>query len=155
MREILQESGLVKLCCSAAEDVRRGNETAGHANSLNAAPADAGDNCCGVCTFLRNGWDKRIQEIARPEFEAYIRRCPPEESPAEEQETEQDVPVIIPSEEKKKRRGTAENIAYSNYLSRLNRLNSDMISMKEGTFANVLQDDRTSCLESVSEATAG
>ena len=98
LKEILQESDLVKLCYATVGDVRNGNDECRKCEYLdrctggcrNAAIAH-GDNYYGVdpevCEFFRNGWDKRIHEVAQPAFEAYIKRCPPPENPEEDSET--------------------------------------------------------------------
>ncbi len=88
LREILRESELMKLCHASVADVRNGNDQCRNCEYTdlctggcrNAALASSG-NYYGVdpdvCAFFRNGWHKRIREIAQPAFEAYIKRCPP------------------------------------------------------------------------------
>lgn len=89
LREILRDSEFVDLCYAKVADVRdRGGVCRGcefidrcSGGCRNSALL-AGDNYYGVdpelCDFFKNGWDKRIREIAQPAFEAYIRRCPPQ-----------------------------------------------------------------------------
>ena len=100
LREILQESDLVKLCYSTVSDVRNGNDECRKCEYIDRctggcrnAALCAGDNYFGVdpdaCTFFKNGWDKRIREIAQPAFEAYLKRCPPKETEEESSGKEQ------------------------------------------------------------------
>ena len=88
LREILRDSDLVKLAYATVGEVR---DKSGKCRECeytdrctggcrNAALLET-DNYFGapesVCEFFRNGWDRRIHEIAQPAFEAYIKRCPP------------------------------------------------------------------------------
>ena len=87
LKEILTDSEYVKLSYTTVKDVREGNEdcrvcpytdrcTGGCRNSV----LISGNNYYGpdpeACFFFRNGWDKRIEEAARPALEAYLNRHP-------------------------------------------------------------------------------
>lgn len=97
LREILRDSDFVSLCYSTVGDVRNNNDECRKCEFVDRciggcrnAALIAGDNYFGVdpdvCEFFRNGWDKRIHEIAQPAFEAYIRRCPPGKTEPESDE---------------------------------------------------------------------
>ena len=56
----------------------------------------AGDDYYGVdpsiCEFFKNGWDKRIREVADPAFEEYIKRCPPKGKGKPKEESAEECP---------------------------------------------------------------
>lgn len=95
LREILRDSDFVDLCYAKVGDVRDGNDECRNCEFIDRctggcrnAALIAGDNYFGVdpdvCLFFKNGWDKRIREVAQPAFEAYIQRCPPIKASVEE-----------------------------------------------------------------------
>ena len=95
LREILRDSDFVDLCYAKVGDVRDGNDECRKCEFIDRcvggcrnAALIAGDNYFGVdpdvCLFFKNGWDKRIREVAQPAFEAYIQRNPPVEESAGE-----------------------------------------------------------------------
>ena len=88
LREILRDSELVKLTYATVGEVRDKSGKCRDCEFIDRcfggcrnAALMAGDDYYGVdpavCDFFKNGWDKRIHEIAQPAFEAYIKRCPP------------------------------------------------------------------------------
>ena len=88
LRDILQESELVKYCYTTVADVRNGNDKCRKCKYLNrckggcrnAALIESGDFYAPVeeaCYFFENGWEERIAAAAGRPFEDYCRRHPP------------------------------------------------------------------------------
>ena len=106
LKEVLRDSELVRLTYATVGEVRdksgkcRDCEYIDRcAGGCRNAALMAGDDYYGVdpaiCEFFKNGWDKRIHEIAQPAFDEYIKRCPPKKkkrAPEQKEESVEDCP---------------------------------------------------------------
>lgn len=87
LSDILKESDYVRYSYTTVGDIRRGNDECmkcdymDHcAGSCRNSALIEGDSYYGVdpeaCYFFKNGWEERINKVAQPAYEEYIKRNP-------------------------------------------------------------------------------
>jgi len=103
LKDILRDSELIRLSGVTVGEVRDRSGKCRDCEFIDRcfggcrnAALMAGDDYYGVdpsiCEFFKNGWDKRIREVADPAFEEYIKRCPPKGKGKPKEESAEECP---------------------------------------------------------------
>ena len=103
LKDILRDSELIRLSGVTVGEVRDRSGKCRDCEFIDRcfggcrnAALMAGDDYYGVdpsiCEFFKNGWDKRIREVADPAFAEYIKRCPPKKKGKPKEESAEECP---------------------------------------------------------------